>query len=193
MNFNFFLQVIKEVIMTPAEFWSKVNNDNPSGSLIINSLLLPFSLLIGIVAFIGSIVFANTHLAVIYSVLYGLQCLAVIIISVYATAFIVSALSGSLGHSAASGTILRLVIISLIPFFLCQSLSRLFESFLFVNILSLYGLYIFWTGSGRLLNPSETGKRRLLIATFLTFVFTYVITDKVIGFIADRLYFSYFA
>ena len=29
----------------------------------------------------------------------------------------------------------------------------LFESLLFVNILALYGLYIFWTGAEKLLNP----------------------------------------
>jgi hypothetical protein len=193
MKLDFFLQVIKGLIFRPVEFWQSVKDENPSGSLVGNSLLLPFSMLISLSAFAGSIIFSNTHLAAIYSFLYGIQCFAVIFISVYLTALIIGLLSGPLSLEADFKTTIRLIAFSLVPFFLCQLLSRLFESFQFVNILGLYGLYIFWIGAETLLNPTETGKRSLLIATFLTFILTYFLSDLLLGSIIDKLYFAHFA
>ena len=72
-------------------------------------------------------------------------------------------------------------------------MSRLFESLLFVNIIGLYGLYIFWVGTEKMLNPPVYKKMPMLIATTITLIGIYVITNLVLDKLIDRIYFSFFA
>ena len=85
-----------------------------------------------------------------------------------------------------------MVVVSITPFLMCQILSRLFESLLFVNIISFYGLYIFWIGAEKILNPPQYKKMPLLIATSISFAGIYIVTDLLLGTIIDRFYFLFF-
>ncbi len=86
----------------------------------------------------------------------------------------------------------RLIAFSLAPFILCQVLSRLFESLLFVNVIGLYGLYIFWTGAEKLLNPPQYKKMPLLIATTITLAVIYVAANVLLNMIVDKVYYAFF-
>jgi hypothetical protein len=72
-------------------------------------------------------------------------------------------------------------------------LSQLFESLVFVNILSLYGLYIFSIGAERMLNPPRYKKRFLMISAFIVVTELIIATGIVLSSIVDRIYFGFFA
>jgi hypothetical protein len=193
MDFRFFLQGISKVIITPGAYWEMIIREKTSVSHIRNSMLFVFAVLVAVFGFAGSIIFTNSHLAPVYSVLYSVQCFAVILLSVYLTSAVLVIGSGFSGISITFGIAFRMIVISLIPFFLCQLLSKLFESFQFVNILALFGLNIFWIGMQKQTSADKKQKLTLLIITFITFFLLYVISDFVLGLIADRLYFRIFA
>jgi hypothetical protein len=87
----------------------------------------------------------------------------------------------------------RLIVYSLTPLFLCQIVSQLFESLIFVNILALYGMYIFWTGAEKMLNPPDYKKMPLLITIFVVITGFFFAGNWVLTSLTDRIYYLFFA
>jgi hypothetical protein len=193
MDLRYFLQGIRKIITNQAEYWEILQHDKASYSLIRNSMLLPFALLVALFGFTGSIIFTDTHLYPVYSVLYSIQCFLEITISVYIASILVVIISGPIGASVSFEKAFILIVLSLVPFFLCQIISKLFESFQFVNIMAMYGLNIFWNGSEKLVHPDERKKIYLLIAAFVAVISIYFISDLLLGLVVERIYFGYFA
>jgi hypothetical protein len=193
MNFNFFLQGLANVLLNPAKHWDTINNSNPSSRLVRNSFFLPVVLLVSASAFFGSLLFTNAELPLSYSIMVSIKCFIVILIAVYSTSYILGEITFPLDLGRNFKISFRLVVFMITPFLLCQILSRLFESVLFVNILGFYGLYIFWLGAEKMLNPPQYKKMPLLIATFITLTAIYIASDLLLTMIAGRLYRSFFA
>jgi hypothetical protein len=187
MNFRFFFQGIINLIFNPIKFWATIISENTPTSLIRNSFLIPLSILVTVAAFFGSLLYANSELSILYSVLFSIKCLLVIFISVYATSYLLGHITYPLDLGKDFDNSFRMVVFSITPFLLCQILSRLFESLLFVNIIALYGLYIFWTGAEKILNPPQYKKMPLLIAATISFAGIYIATNLLLGAIIDRI------
>jgi hypothetical protein len=192
MNISFFLLGIKNIVFNPIKFWETIESENTPAFLIRNSVLIPLSVLVALAAFLGSLFFTNSELAPLYSVLLSVRCLLVILISVYATSALLGQITFPLDLGKDFSNSFKMVVFSVTPFLMCQILSRLFESLLFVNIISLYGLYIFWTGAEKILNPPQYKKMPLLIATAISFAGIYIITDLLLSTITDRFYYLFF-
>jgi hypothetical protein len=192
MNINFFLRGIKNIITNPVEFWQTIKSENVPASIIRNSFFIPVTVLVAIAAFIGSVLYTNPELSPVYSVLFSIKCLVVIFIAVYSTSYILGEITFPLDLGRDFNISSRLVIFSVSPLLFCQILSRLFESLLFVNIISLYGLYIFWIGAEKLLNPPQYKKMPLLIATAITFTGIYIGADLILNMVTDRFFFAFF-
>ena len=156
MNFKFFLNGIKNIILDPAKAWESIDSENRSVRTIRNSILIPLIVLVAVSSFFGSLIFVNSGLPPVYSVFVSIKCFVLLLITIYVTAFILNEITYTLDLGKDFNISFRLVVYSMIPFLLCQILSRLFESLLFVNIIGLYGLYIFWTGVEKLLSSSST-------------------------------------
>ena len=193
MNFNFFLKGIKNILFTPSKFWETIISEHPSAGFIRNSFFIPLSLLAGMSAFLGSFLFANAELALSYSVLSGLKYLIVIVISVYATSYLLVETTYPLDLGRDFNTSFSLIVFSVTPFLMCQILSHLFESLLFINIIGLYGLYIFWIGTEKILDPPQYKKMPLLVAATITFAGIYIATYLLFSMITDRVYYSFLA
>jgi hypothetical protein len=132
-------------------------------------------------------------LSLSYSVLFSLKCLVVILTTVYAASYLLGEITFPLDLGRDFNLSFSLVVFSVTPFLLCQILSRLFESLLFVNIVGFYGLYIFWIGAEKLLNPPQYKKMPLLISVFITFTGIYIATDLLLSMITDRVFYLFFA
>jgi hypothetical protein len=192
MNFKFFLQGIINIVSNPVKFWETVKSEQFATSLIRNSFFIPLAIMVSLSGFIGSLLFTNAELSPVYSVLFSIKCFIVILTAVYATAYILGEITYPLDLGKDFNISFRMVVYSVSPFLICQVLSHMFESILFVNILGFYGLYIFWTGSEKLLNPPQYKKMPLLVAVTITFAGIYIATDLLFGMITDRLFYSFF-
>jgi hypothetical protein len=193
MDYRFLFRGIKNIIANPAMVWETADSKNIPVKLIRGSFLFPLITIVSVSAFFGSMIFTNPELSIAYSILTGIKCFIVLLFTVYITTYILGEITYPLDLGKHFNVSFSLVVYSISPLILCQLLSRLLESLLFINILGLYGLYIFWIGSEKLLTPPQHKKRPLLIATTIAMIGIYVGLNLVLSMFIDRVYFSYFA
>ena len=193
MDFKFFYKSLLKIIFLPGRAWNSIIMENRSVKDLRNSFLYPFIILITLAAFLGSIIFANSTLNPVYSVFTGLRYFILFLFLPFASAIILSEITKPLDLGKDFTVSFRLIVYSLTPFFLCQVVSLLFESLVFVNVLSLYGLFIFWSGAEKILNPPDYKKMPLLFATFIAVTGLFFAGNIVLTSVVDRIYHSFFA
>ena len=190
---KFFLLVVKDIIINPIKTWESIDSENRSVSVIRNLFLFPLILLVSVSAFAGSLIYTNSELAPVYSIFMGIKCFILFYITVYATSFILKEITYPLELGRNFGVSFRLISYSVVPLLLCQILSRFFESLLFVNVLALFGLYIFWTGTEKMLTPPANKKIPLLVATFISFTGIFFATDFLFTKLINKIYYAFFS
>jgi hypothetical protein len=190
---NFFLFVIKDIISDPVKAWEAVDSENKPVNIIRNSFLFPLIFLVSVSATAGSILFVNTGLSPVYSVFAGIKCFLLFYLTVYATALILKEITHALDLGRNFAVSFRIVAYSIVPLMLCQLVSRLFESLLFVNVLALYSLYLFWTGAGRMFTPPAHKRMPLLVACVVTFIVIFIASDVVLSKLLDKIFYAFFS
>lgn len=188
-----FLFVVKDIMINPIKTWESIDSENRPVNVITSHFLFPLIFLVSVSAFAGSVVYANSQLSPVFSVFEGLKCFILFYITIYATSFILKEITYPLDLGRSFGVSFRLISYSVVPLLLCQILSRFFESFLFVNAVALFGLYIFWTGTEKLLTPPAYKKIPLLIATFVTFASIFFATDFLFTKLILKIYYAFFS
>jgi hypothetical protein len=192
MDYKFFFKNLIRIIFTPEKAWNGIIEENRPIKELRNNFLFPLILLVSLAAFLGSIIFTNTKLSAIYSVFLGIKYFIILLIATYSSALVLSEITKPLDLGKNFTASFRLIVYSLTPLFICQIASHLFESLIFVNILSLYGLYIFWTGAEKILNPPDYKKMPMLIAIFVFVTGMFFACNWIISAITDKMYFSLF-
>lgn len=193
MDYKFLYHRIKYIILDPVKAWDEIHSDNRPIKDVRNSFFFPLITLVAIAAFIGSVIFANTGLSVIYSILVGIKYFLLLCLVIYATAFIFREITYAMDMSRDFTISFKMIVYSIAPFLICQMVSRIFESFIFINILALYGLYIFWIGAEKMLNPPEHKKMPMLIAATLTMIGLYIAANFFLTMIIEKFYFAIFS
>jgi len=193
MGNRFLLFMIKDIIVNPVKAWETIDSENKPVNVIRNSFLFPLIFLVSVSAFAGSLMYTNSELSPVYSIFVAIRCFLVFYISIYATAQIVKEITYPLDLGRNFAVSFRLVAYSIVPLLLCQVFSRFFESLLFVNVLALFSLYIFWTGTERMLTPPAYKKLPLLIASFITFVAIFIAADFILTKLTDKIFYAFFS
>ena len=193
MDFRFLWDRIRQLIVDPEKAWYTIYTEDKPAGYIRNNFFLPLVVLAAISAFLGSLLFTNTGVSEVYSVLAGIKYIILYSSVIYATTYVFVKISSYLNIKNDLQSSFNIVVFSAAPFMLCQIISRLFESFIFINILALYGLYLLWLGNERLLNPPEKLKTPLLLAGAAVFTGFFIIFDWLLTTLVDRIYFAFFA
>jgi hypothetical protein len=193
MDYKFLYQNIRYIILNPAKAWKIIDEEKRPLKDVRNSFFLPLIFLASVCAFLGSIIFTNATLSPVYSVFVGLKYLLLYLFVGYTSAIIFGEITFALDLGKDFTLSFKMIVYSLAPFIICQCVSHFFESLIFVNILSLYGLYIFWSGAEKMLNPPEHKKMPMLVAAFVVVIGFYVAGNIVLTSIIDRIYFAAFA
>jgi hypothetical protein len=192
MYYKYFLHGIIDIILNPIEAWVTIDSEKRSVRFIRERFLFPLIILVSISAFLGSLIFINSELSPVYSIFAFIKCFGLLFFTIYSTAFVFSEITYPLDLGKNFTVSFKIILYSAVPFCMCQIMSLLFESLLFVNIIGLYGLYIFWTGAEKMLSPPQYKKMPLLIATTVTFTVIYIITNFLLTKLTDRIYYAYF-
>jgi len=193
MDFKFLADTVRNIILNTVKEWDLIYKENRPTSLFSKSLFFPLVTLASVSTFLGAFLFTNTELTNIYSLIAGIRYFIVMTIVVYGTALALREIMKSFGYRNDAGTAFKIVSASVVPLLLCQILSQLFESFIFVNILAFFGLYILYTGIERMISPSESDRIKIMLAVPLVFFLLFILTGKIIAQITDKFYFSIFA
>jgi hypothetical protein len=190
---KFFLSVVKDIFINPVKTWELIYSENKSVSVISYQFLFPLILLVSVSAFAGSLIYINPELSFVFSVFAGIKCFILFYITAYGTSFVLKEITFPLELGRNFTVSFRLVSYSMAPLLLCQIFSRFFESLQFINILALFGLYIFWTGAERILTPAASKKIPLLVASFVTFVAIFVASSFLLTKLINKIYYAFFS
>jgi hypothetical protein len=193
MDFKFLWNRIRYLILDPDKAWHSIYNENRPLQFVKRNYFFPLLILVSLSAFLGSLLFINTGVSEFYSVLAGIKYFILFFIVIHATTFIFREILKALDITADFSSSFKIILYSLSPLLLCQIISRLFESFIFINVLALYGLYIFWVGVEIMLNPPEHKKIPLLISVSVALVALFIITSWLLTLVVDKVYFTFFA
>ncbi|HEX2969639.1 MAG TPA: YIP1 family protein [Bacteroidales bacterium] len=192
MDLKYFISGLKNILSDPSKAWGIINAEHKPLNVIRQSIVLPLVLLVSVAAMAGSLMFSNNSLPPAYSVFTGLRTFLVLIITIYVASYVLGEITYPLDLGKDFYTSFTIVSFSFVPFMLCQIFSGLFESLLFVNIIGLYGLYIFWAGAEKFLDPPQYKKMPLLIATSVIAVGIYIITNEILKTVLDKLFYAIF-
>jgi len=193
MDFNFLVRSVRGIILDPVKEWDLIQAENKSSLYFSRNLLFPLLILTSVSAFLGSFLFTNTVLKGSYSVLSGIKYFILLFLVIYGTTFIFREAANAFKLSIDFKSSFKIIVFSSVPFFLCQVVTRVFESFIFINILSFFGLYILWTGIGKLIESPERKKIILTISAFIAFIALLLFANWILTLAFDKLYFSIFA
>jgi len=193
MDLRFLYHRTKYFIINPGKAWEVVHREARPMKFIRGSYFLPLIILVSVSAFLGSMFFINTTLKPMYSVLTAITTFLFLYLGVYASAFTLREIMGAmdLGHDFLVA--FKLVAYSMAPIFLSLTVSRLFESLLFINVLGLYGLYIFWIGMEVMVNPPDHKKLPMIIATVVSMLIIFFLLQVILSKLTAAVYFSIFA
>ncbi|MBA4322423.1 MAG: hypothetical protein C0408_06345 [Odoribacter sp.] len=193
MDYKFLYHNLINILFEPGKAWNIITEENRPLKDLRNNFLYPLIILVTLAAFLGSIIFTNKTLSPVYSVMTGVKYFVLFLFVPFTSALLLNEITRPLDLGKNFTISFRLIVYSLTPFFFCQIASHLFESLIFVNVLSLYGLYIFWTGAEKMLNPPDYKKMPLLIAAFISVTGIFFTGSYVLTTIFDRIFFSIFA
>lgn len=193
MDFRFLYHRTKYFIINPGKAWEVVHREERPMKFVRGSFFLPLVILVTVSAFLGSMFFINTTLKPMYSVLSAVTAFLFLYLGVYASAFIVREIMRALDLGHDFLVAFKLVAYSMAPIFLSLTVSRLFESLLFINVLGLYGLYIFWIGMETMVNPPDHKKLPMLIATVVSMLIIFLLLQVILSKLTETVYFTIFA
>ncbi len=190
MDYKFFFSGIKNMLLHTTKACEIIVTENKPVKTVRTSFLIPLLIVVSLAQIAGSLLFANTAFTPAYSVLTGLKSFVTLYVTVYAAALLFGEITFPLDLGKDFSISFRIIVYSLLPFFLCQILSNLFESLLFVNALGLFGFYILWIGIEKLLAPPQYKKMPLVIAATVVIILIYVISAVIMGFMIDKIYYA---
>ena len=193
MDFRFLYHRTKYFIINPGKAWEVVHREERPMKFVRGSFFMPLIILVSISAFMGSMFFINTTLKPMYSVMTAVSTFLFLYLGVYASAIVLREIMRAmdLGHDFLVA--FKLVAYSMAPIFLSLTVSRLFESLLFINVLGLYGLYIFWIGMEVMINPPDHKKLPMIIATVVAMLIIFLLLQVILSKLSQALYFTLFA
>lgn len=193
MDLRFLYHRTKYFIINPRKAWEVVHREERPMRFVRGSFFMPLIILVSVSAFLGSMFFINTTLKPMYSVLAAVNTFLFLYLGVYGSAFVVREIMRAmdLGHDFLVA--FKLVAYSMAPIFLSLTVSRLFESLLFINVLGLYGLYIFWIGMEVMVNPPDHKKLPMIIASVVSMLIIFFLLQIILSKLSQTLYFSIFA
>jgi hypothetical protein len=193
MEFSFLYRRVSNIIINPEREWAAISGGDHSVNYIRNNFVLPLTALVAVAAFIGTFIFRNPGLNIMYAVLAGVKYFLLLLAVVYLSSVILKEITYSMDLGRSFGISFRLIIYSLVPFFLCQMLSRIFESLIFINILAFYGLLIFWVGMEKTLALPDHKKIPLLVITSASVLILVIALNLILKAVTDKVYFAFFS
>jgi len=193
MDFRFLYHRTLYFIINPAKAWEVVQRENRPMKYVKGSFFVPLTILVTVSTFVGSMFFINTTLRPMYSLLTAASTFLFLYLGVNASSFIVREIMRALdlGHDRLIA--FKLVAYSMAPLFLSLTISRLFESLLFINVLGFYGLYFFWIGMEMMVNPPDHKKFPMIIATVVSMLIIFLVLQVLLSKLTETLYFAIFA
>lgn len=193
MDYRFLYTRIKNLTTDPVREWSSIMAGDRNTRDINYHFLLPLVTMTSVAAFLGTLFFTHSGLNPLYAVLAGIKTFILYYIVVYAFAYLYNLVSGYLDVKKDRDFAFRLIVYSVSPLLICQIVSQLFESLIFVNLLAFYGFYFCWAGLLSYPGLSDKKRLQLFIVSSVLFLAIFFGASRILASVSDKIYFSLFS
>lgn len=193
MDYKFLITRVPFIIFHPVKAWDKISAETSEIKYLRNNYLFPLIVIVALASFFGSLFITNSHLPVTYSLFEFLKFIILSLFVVFLSSLTLKEMTYALDLGRNFNVSFTIIVYSLTPLFLCLIISQIFDSLVFMDILALYGLYIFWTGSEKLLTPAEHKKMPMTIATAVVVIGYYIAAAWFLNQLSDRIYYRIIA
>ena len=179
----------KFLILEPKKFWEKlkVNIRTPDQSYLVTDparkILIPLIIIAGIAAFVGETM--NKEFLWSYAVIRATRDIICYFLQFYISVVAIYSLLKKYDKSYEQRTVAVILAYSMIPSLLVSIIIRLFPGMYVLSIVSLYGLYLYVTGTWVMFDIIKENRLKyitlslliLLLIFSLTGVFTWKISE----------------
>ncbi len=193
MDYRFLYTRIKNLTTDPVREWNSIMAGDRTTGYINRHFLLPLVITTAVAAFLGTLFFTHSGLNPLYAVLAGVKTFILYYIVVYAFTYLYNLASGYLDVKKDRDFAFRLIVYSISPLLVCQIISQLFESLIFVNLLSFYGFYFCWAGFLSYPGLSDKKRLHLFIVASVLFLVIFFGAGRIMASVSDKIYFSLFS
>ena len=175
VNLNQIFIKIKEVIFEPVKFWEQQKAGKNENQQSFSGYFLPLLVLVLLVVFFSELIRGSRFYLDFPLMKAGREILLFLllyVISVFLTNELIKAFGGQKNIIFAR----KLVVYSLTPFLLVSLITGMFPFLYVINVLGLYGFYIFWIGVKTLLEFPERKQTSYILVTTMAnfFVFSFL-------------------
>jgi len=157
------------LLSKPISEFSSISVDDQDIKEINKSVVIPFSGLVAICAFLGSLF---THInsplgSIVYVFLNAVIVFFIVFIETYLAGKLIAMLGRNINISNKKESVYALVVYSQIPFYLILAFVKIFPSLIFLIFLGIYAGYIMYVGIDALLKISSVRKMQFLILSLI--------------------------
>lgn len=189
MNFSFsnIFEQVKELLLSPAEFWKKRKEEGEGSKTLWLTYLLPMILAVAVAVFLGEF-FGRTDFFIEYPLLKALREILLFIFTYFLSVWITAELMKSFGAEKNTDLARKLVVYSMTPLLLVSIVTGLFQFLYVLDIVGLYSFYLFWIGARELLSFPENKAHSYILITIVANFFAF----SLIGVILSKLFNTFY-
>lgn len=172
VNFNQIFIKIKEVIFEPVRFWEKQKEEKNENLHVFSGYFLPLLILVFFAVFTSELI-RGSRFYVTFPLMKACREVMLFLFQFVISVFLTNELIKPFGGKKNIFIARKLVVYSLTPFMLVSLLTGMFPFLYVIDVLGLYGFYIFWLGAVTLLEFPERKQARYILVTIMTNFFVY--------------------
>ena len=191
IDFRMLSDRAKHIVLNPVKAWETIRNENRSVRTVQSSFLIPVLVLISLSAFAGSIIYNPAGLSILFPALRALKQFICFYLSVLLSSWVINELSIAFIKNKHYSFNFKLVTYSLTPLYITVFITRLLPDLALINILSLYGAYILYTGLKTIENISGRSLIRYFIVALLTLIVFYLAISWITRSLLEGIYFAF--
>jgi len=191
MDLNTLINRAKNIIINPRTEWENIVVEDPSPKNTMQEYAVPFLVAVAIASLVGDFLF-KTRIGYGPGFILGMAVLSfgMILLTLYLSAIVVNEMAPSFQSEKNQNKAFQLVVFSYTPAFIASIVANLFPQVAFINILSLYGIYLFWEGIGICMKTPAKNKTAYALVSILLIVGLYIILSFLIGVLLSSMFFS---
>ncbi|HKJ42039.1 MAG TPA: Yip1 family protein [Sunxiuqinia sp.] len=162
-------QTSARLLVEPGQFWRETQKEK-STTEVFRDFFLPLAILAGVAIFLGELI-TSAEFLFSYAIFRSLREIFSFILQYFLSVYVLNELLTSFGGVKNRLAISRLVAYSLLPMLVVSFITGLFPALYILEVLSLYGIFLFYKGvKGSLEIPEANKKWYAAIAFLLVFL-----------------------
>ncbi len=174
---------LKDLLINPKQFWAEQRHTGENQHYFLLRFYFPLLLFVAFAVFLGEF-FGSNHLYVGFAVLKSVRELVLFTFQYFISVLVTSELIKPFGGEKNLPAVKKLIAYSLAPFMLVSIVTGLFPFLYPIDVLALYGIYIYWMGVKELLVFSHQKCNNFVLVTalinFLMFSILGILLNKLL-------------